>query len=194
MKTVKIPLQDEMEDKDRPVTLRRFPEGMGEQAFYEKDAPRFKPDWVATVSVPRRAGGTAIRYILINDRATLLWCGNIASLELHPFLHRAEALDRPTSIVFDLDPGEGTNVVTCAKIAFLLRDLLERAGLKSFPKMSGSKGLQLYVPLNTAATFAPSLDSSVHRPSMEDRLTEMAFDGNVTAAIFLLKGLKPRAL
>src|SRR5438067_1239303 len=99
--------------KDRPVTMKRFPDGVGGQAFYEKDAPRFTPDWVELAPVPRRAGGTPIRYVLINNRPTLLWCANIASLELHPFLHRAEALDTPTSMVFDLDPGEGTNVVTC---------------------------------------------------------------------------------
>jgi bifunctional non-homologous end joining protein LigD len=140
--------------KDRPVTMKRFPDGIGGQAFYEKDAPRFTPDWVATVPVPRRAGGAPIRYILINDRPTLVWCANLASLELHPFLHRAKALDRPTSMVFDLDPGPGTTILTCAKVAFWLREMLERLGLQSFVKLSGSKGVQLYVPLNTAVTYA----------------------------------------
>ena len=81
--------------KDRPVTLKRFPDGIGGQAFYEKDAPRFTPEWVATAPVPRRAGGKPIRYVLINDRPTLLWCANLASLELHPFLHRAEPSTNP---------------------------------------------------------------------------------------------------
>jgi len=140
--------------KDRPVTLKRYPDGLSGQAFYEKDAPRFTPDWVAIAPVPRRNGGPDIRYVLINDRPTLIWCANIASLELHPFLHRAGALDRPTHIVFDLDPGEGTNVVNCGRVAFRLRDKLERLGLKSFVKLSGSKGIQLYVPLNTPVTYA----------------------------------------
>jgi bifunctional non-homologous end joining protein LigD len=140
--------------KDRPVALRRFPDGVDGQAFYEKDAPRFTPEWVATAHVPRRAGGKDIRYVVINDRATLLWCANLASLELHTFLHRAGALDTPASVVFDLDPGEGAALAACAKVAFLLRDALEKLGLKIFPKVSGSKGLQLYVPLNGKATYA----------------------------------------
>jgi bifunctional non-homologous end joining protein LigD len=140
--------------KNRPVTLRRFPDGAGGQAFYEKDAPRYTPDWVRTTLVPRRTGGEDIRYILINDRATLLWCANLASLELHTFLHRAPAIDTPTYLVFDLDPGEGATLTTCARVAFLLRDRLEKLKLKSFAKISGSKGIQLYVPLNKKTTYA----------------------------------------
>jgi len=140
--------------RDRPVTLKRFPDGIAGRAFYEKDAPRFTPDWVRIAPVPRRAGGPEIRYIMIDDLPTLVWCANMASLELHPFLHRNPALDRPTSIVFDLDPGEGATVITCAEVAFLLRDTLDRLQLQSFPKMSGSKGIQIYVPLNTPVTYA----------------------------------------
>ncbi len=140
--------------KNRPVTLKRFPDGVDGQAFYEKDAPRFTPDWVATAPVPRRAGGSDIRYVLINDRATLLWCANLASLELHAFLHRATGLDVPTSVVFDLDPGDGATLATCAKVAFLLQERLEKAKLQAFPKLSGSKGVQVYVPLNRRATYA----------------------------------------
>ena len=140
--------------RDRPVTLKRFPDGIGGQAFYEKDAPRFTPEWVAIAPVPRRAGGKDIRYVLINDRPTLVWCANIASLELHPFLHKAGALDKPDALVFDLDPGEGANIITAAKVGFLVRDLLLRAGLKTFPKLSGSRGIQIYAPLNTPVTYA----------------------------------------
>ena len=140
--------------KNRPVTLKRFPDGADGQAFYEKDAPRFTPDWVATAPVPRRAGGKDIRYVLINDRATLLWCANLASLELHTFLHLAKALDVPRSVVFDLDPGDGATLATCAQVAFLLRERLEKVKLQAFPKLSGSKGVQIYVPLNGKATYA----------------------------------------
>ncbi|MBV9266747.1 MAG: non-homologous end-joining DNA ligase, partial [Acidobacteriaceae bacterium] len=140
--------------KDRPVTLKRFPDGVHGEAFYEKDAPGYAPDWIATFPVPRKAGGTDIQYILINDLATLVWCANVASLELHPFLHCAPHLDRPTSVVFDLDPGEGTNIRTAAEVAFILKGVLERLNLQSFPKVSGSKGIQLYVPLNTEVTYA----------------------------------------
>jgi bifunctional non-homologous end joining protein LigD len=140
--------------KDRPVTLKRFPDGVGGQAFYEKNAPRFTPDWVQTVSAPRREGGKDIRYIVINDLPTLVWCANLASLELHPFLHLASDLDMPTSIVFDLDPGEGATTASCAEVAILLRDVLDRLELQSFAKVSGSKGIQMYVPLNVPVSYA----------------------------------------
>jgi bifunctional non-homologous end joining protein LigD len=143
--------------KNRPVTLKRFPDGVGGQAFYEKDAPRFTPEWVTIAPVPRRGGakgGKDIRYVVINDRPTLIWCANIASLELHPFLHVADALDTPTSLVFDLDPGPGMNVVDCGKVAFELRERLARLGLQSFVKLSGSKGIQLYAPLNTPVSYS----------------------------------------
>jgi bifunctional non-homologous end joining protein LigD len=168
--------------KDRPVTLKRFPDGPGGKIFYEKDAPRFTPDWVAIAPVPRRAGGPKIRYIVINDRPTLVWCANMASLELHPFLHRASALDTPTSLVFDLDPGEGVTLVGCARVAVLLRDLLDRAGLKCFVKLSGSKGLQLYAPLNTPVTyastqpFARAIAELLTREHPDQIVSEMAKD------------------
>jgi bifunctional non-homologous end joining protein LigD len=138
----------------RPVTMKRFPDGVRGKAFYEKDAPKHTPEWVETTEVPRQKGGKPIRYVCVDDLPTLVWCANIASLELHPFLHRAGQLDCPASIVFDLDPGEGADLVTCAMVAFYLRDLLDANGLKCLPKVSGSKGLQLYVPLNTKVSYA----------------------------------------
>jgi bifunctional non-homologous end joining protein LigD len=139
---------------ERPVTMVRFPDGVGGKSFYEKDAPKHTPDWVHTANVPRRGGGQPIHFVCVDNLATLVWCANIASLELHTFLHRADRLDRPDAMVFDLDPGEGTTLVTCAEVAFSLKALLESDGLQCFPKVSGSKGLQLYVPLNTATTYA----------------------------------------
>lgn len=139
--------------KDRPVALKRYPDGVLAQAFWEKDAPAFTPEWVQTFPVPRRAGGPDIRYILINNAATLAWTANIAALELHPFLHRAPHIQQPTSIVFDLDPGEGADVFSCIEIALRLRKLFEGLDLQIFPKVSGSKGLQIYLPLNTPVTY-----------------------------------------
>ena len=139
--------------EDHPVTLKRYPDGTSGPHFYEKDAPTFTPDWVKTFPVPRRAGGSDIRYIIINDVATLAWCATLANLEIHPFLHRVPRLETPTVIVFDLDPGEGTDVIVCAEVALLLRQALAGVGLEAFPKVSGSKGLQLHVPLNTAVTY-----------------------------------------
>jgi bifunctional non-homologous end joining protein LigD len=138
--------------KNRPVTLVRFPDGVSGKSFYEKQAPKFTPDWVKTFPVPRAEGGV-IDYILINDLPTLAWVANLASLELHPFLHRVPRIDTPTLMVFDLDPGEGASILTCIEVAFLIRSLLERVGLKCLPKVSGSKGLQIYVPLNKRTTY-----------------------------------------
>lgn len=140
--------------RNHPVTLKRFPEGVFGEFFYEKDAPAFTPDWVKTVHVPRReTPGPDIRYILINDLATLVWLANLANLEIHPFLHRAPRLDRPTSIVFDCDPGEGANILDCAQVALRLREVLHELSLDSHVKVSGSKGLQVYVPLNSPITY-----------------------------------------
>jgi bifunctional non-homologous end joining protein LigD len=139
--------------RDRPVTLKRYPNGTRGQFFYEKDAPTFTPDWVKTFPVPRRAGGPDINYIVINDVATLAWCATLANLEVHPFLHRIPQINQPTGVVFDLDPGEGMDVLSCGKVALLLREALAAIDLEAFPKVSGSKGLQLHVPLNTRVTY-----------------------------------------
>ena len=138
--------------KDRPVTLKRFPDGVFGEAFYEKDAPVFTPAWVKTVPVPRReVPGPPIRYILINDLPTLVWVANLATLEIHPFLHTAAQINRPTSVVFDCDPGEGANILDAARVAVLLREVLNQLDLESYVKVSGSKGVQVYVPLNSKA-------------------------------------------
>jgi bifunctional non-homologous end joining protein LigD len=140
--------------KNHPVTLKRYPEGVFGESFYEKDAPAFTPTWVKTVPVPRReTPGADIRYILINDLPTLVWAANYASLELHPFLHRATQLNRPAAIVFDCDPGEGANILDCARVALMLREVFQELGFDSCVKVSGSKGVQVYVPLNSAVTY-----------------------------------------
>jgi bifunctional non-homologous end joining protein LigD len=139
--------------RDRPVTLIRFPNGVTGEKFYEKNAPKFTPDWVATFGVARRHHEGEINYILINDANTLAWCANLAAIELHPFLHRAANIDCPTHVAFDLDPGEGSDLLTCIRVAFLLKEITDQLGLEAFPKVSGSKGLQLYIPLNTPVTY-----------------------------------------
>ncbi|HKG45425.1 MAG TPA: non-homologous end-joining DNA ligase [Pyrinomonadaceae bacterium] len=140
--------------RNRPVTLKRFPEGVFGEAFYEKDAPAFTPDWVKTVPVPRReTPGPDIQYILINDLPTLVWVANLATLEIHPFLHTAAQINRPTAVVFDCDPGEGANILDSARVALMLREVLQGLGLDSYVKVSGSKGLQVYVPLNSPVTY-----------------------------------------
>ncbi len=139
--------------RDRPLTLKRYPEGIHGEHFYEKNAPSHTPAWVETLAVPRSEGGPDIRYILCNDRATLLWVTNLGDIEKHVLLARAPDVNRPTSIVFDLDPGEPATLLDCGRVALRLRDLLQGLGLESFVKVSGSKGLHLGVPLNGDVTY-----------------------------------------
>jgi bifunctional non-homologous end joining protein LigD len=138
--------------KSRPLSFRRYPATINLESFWEKDAPSFTPEWVTTYAVPRASGESEIHYIVANSAKTLTWLASIGAIELHPFLHMTRDVNRPTSVVFDLDPGPGTSIVDCCEVAIILRDALEAIDLKSFAKVSGSKGVQVYVPLNTPAT------------------------------------------
>lgn len=138
----------------RPLTRKRYPDGVEGEAFFEKNAPSHTPDWVHTVRVPSERRGT-VDYVLADDLPTLVWLGNLAALELHTALHRAELLDRPDTVVFDLDPGAPATIVECCRVALLLHGMLEGLGLQTVAKTSGSKGLQVYLPLNAGeATYA----------------------------------------
>jgi bifunctional non-homologous end joining protein LigD len=130
----------------RPLTLKRYPNGVDGQHFYEKNSPKHRPDWVRTA--PIRAGDKTIDYTIVDSTATLAWLANLADIELHTSLSRAEAIERPTMLVFDLDPGPPADIVACCEVGLILRGLFERLGLLSLAKTSGSKGLQIYVPLN----------------------------------------------
>ena len=138
--------------KNRPITLKRYPDGVEGFFFYEKQCPPHRPKWVKTADVPK-SDGTDIHYCVMNDLPALVWAANLADLELHTFLHRAPAIRRPTSLAFDLDPGAPAEILTCADVGLKLKALFDALGLESFAKTSGSKGLQVYVPLNTAATY-----------------------------------------
>ena len=133
--------------RNRPISFKRFPDGVGGEFFWEKDAPAFTPARVKRFPVPRRDGGPPIRYILVNDTRTLLWIASVGGIELHPFLHIVPDIHIATHVVFDLDPGEGADILDCARVALLLRDMLQTLKLQSFAKVSGSKGIQVYVPL-----------------------------------------------
>ena len=135
--------------RNRPLSFKRFPGDIGGDFFWEKDAPGFTPAWVKRFPVPRRESGPSIDYIVCNDTRTLTWLAGIGGIELHPFLHKVPKIDVATHAVFDLDPGAGADIRDCAKVALLLRDMLP---LESFAKVSGSKGIQVYVPLNSGAT------------------------------------------
>jgi bifunctional non-homologous end joining protein LigD len=137
--------------KNRPVSLKRYPDGVTGPYFFEKQAPSHRPKWIETT--PVESEDRRIDYCMINDLPALVWTSNLANLELHTFLHCAPKIEIPTMLAFDLDPGEGTDVLLCAQVGLWIRDLLEGLGIESFPKTSGSKGLQLYVPLNTPINY-----------------------------------------
>lgn len=139
--------------RGRPVTMKRYPNGVDDEYFYEKNAPKHRPDWVKTAPIWSRHNRRHINYLLVEDLPTLTWLANLASLEIHPSLALAEDINRPTMMVFDLDPGPPANIVQCAQVGLWLRDIFEHWGLQSFPKTSGSKGLQVYVPLNTPTSY-----------------------------------------
>ena len=135
--------------RDRPLTLKRYPNGVDAPFFYEKQCPQHRPDWVETAEVWSRHSKRTIGYCLVNDLPALVWVANLASLELHTQLHCGADPDRPTMVAFDLDPGPPADVLDCAQVALWLREVLGDLGLEAFAKSSGSKGMQVYVPLNT---------------------------------------------
>lgn len=139
--------------KNRPLTLKRYPDGVDGPFFYEKQCPSHRPKWVKTTSVYSGGKSKNIDFCLVNDLATLVWAANLADLELHTSLSLARDIQRPTVVAFDLDPGAPANIVQCCEVALLLKEMTDRLGLKSYPKTSGSKGLQVYVPLNTPVTY-----------------------------------------
>jgi len=139
--------------KGRPVTMKRYPNGVDSEFFYEKNAPKHRLEWVKTAPIWSRHNRRHINYLLVDDLPTLIWLANLASLEIHPSLALAKDYDCPTMLVFDLDPGPPANIVQCAQVGLWLREIFEHWGLQSFPKTSGSKGLQVYVPLNTPTSY-----------------------------------------
>jgi bifunctional non-homologous end joining protein LigD len=166
--------------KNRALTLKRYPDGVDHDYFYEKQCPSFRPRWMQVARVWSRHRQRTINFCLVNDLPSLVWVTNLANIELHTSLARRPRTEKPTAMVFDLDPGTGTNILDCALVALDLRALLKNLKLESFPKTSGSKGLQLYVPLNTPVTFdetktfARSLASIVAQAHPERVVTQMA--------------------
>ena len=137
----------------RPLTLKRYPEGVEGMHFYEKNCPKYRPDWIKTAKIWSPGNTRFMYYCVVEDVATLVWLANLADLELHTSLSRAPDMQRPTVIAFDLDPGPPANVVHCCQVGLWVREIFAQFGMEAFPKTSGSKGLQVYVPLNTAVTY-----------------------------------------
>ena len=137
----------------RPLTMKRFPGGVDQEYFFEKNAPAHRPEWIKTAPIWSYGNKRNVNYILANDLSTLIWVANLASLELHPSLSLAKDITCPTMMVFDLDPGPPADMIQCARVGLWLREIFEHFGMQSFPKTSGSKGLQIYVPLNTPTSY-----------------------------------------
>ena len=137
----------------RPLTMKRYPEGVDGMFFYEKNCPKHRPDWVKTASVWSGGRNAYMQYCLAQDIPTLVWAANLADLELHTSLSRSEKMEQPTMMVFDLDPGPPADIVLCCQVASWLKEIFDRFNLEAFAKTSGSKGLQIYVPLNTPVTY-----------------------------------------
>jgi bifunctional non-homologous end joining protein LigD len=163
----------------RALTRKRYPNGVDEEFFYEKNAPQHRPDWVKTAPIWSEGNHRTVHYILANDLPTLVWLANLAAIELHPSLALAKDITCPTMMVFDLDPGPPANIVQCCQVGLWLREVFDHFGLQSFPKTSGSKGLQIYVPLNTPTkyeatkTFAHALAQLLEHDHREMVVSDM---------------------
>lgn len=141
----------------RCMTFRRYPNGVDGTSFFEKRCPSHRPEWVGTAAGPGDCGGE-IQYCRLEEPAAFVWAANLAALELHAPVALASDLEAPQMLVFDLDPGDGVDITGCAAVALDLRTLLDSAGLQAFPKTSGSKGMQIYVPLNSPHTHGHASD------------------------------------
>ena len=139
--------------RNRTLTLKRYPNGVDEDYFYEKQSPKHRPEWVETQAVWSEGNSRNIDFTLCNDLPTLVWLANLADLELHTNLSLASDFLKPTMMVFDLDPGPPASIVECCRVGLWIRDLFGQLKVETFAKTSGSKGLQLYIPLNTPVTY-----------------------------------------
>ena len=139
--------------KGRPLTLKRYPNGVNGMHFYEKNCPEHRPEWVKTAPIWSPGNNKWMDYCLMQDLPSLVWAANLADLELHTSLSLGKEILRPTMLVFDLDPGAPADIIQCCQVAFWLKEVFDGFKLQSFPKTSGSKGLQVYIPLNTPVTY-----------------------------------------
>ncbi len=166
-----------------PMTLLRYPDGVESKPFYEKQAPSHKPPWVKTSAIDSFSEKRTIHFVLVDDLPTLAWTANLAALELHPLLSLDGDVSRPTSIVFDLDPGAPADLVDCADVALLLRELFQHLGLQAFPKTSGSKGMQVYVPLNAPVTYERTAEFAKVVAQLLEREHRKRITSNMSKAV-----------
>ena len=135
--------------KGRPLTLKRYPNGVDAPFFFEKQAPSHRPRWIKTTAIYSESNDRDIDYVVIDGVAALVWVANLADLELHTTMAHAKTPQKPTMVVFDLDPGAPADLHQCCIVGMRIKELFDRNGLESYAKVSGSKGLQVYVPLNS---------------------------------------------
>ena len=177
----------------RAVTLRRFPEGVEdlEAAFFEKRCPKHRPKWVKTTRVQAGPNAGKIDFCVCDSLPTLVWMAQLAAIELHPSLSKGRAPKRPTVVAFDLDPGPPADVVDCARVALRLREVLSQLELESFVKTSGSKGMQLYVPLNTKTSyeetrpFGQALAQLIAKQTPDEVLAKMGKKTDRSGKVFI---------
>ena len=143
--------------EDRGVTFKRWPDGITAEPFFNKRAPSHRPDWIGTCIGPGDKG-KGIEYPMLSEVAALAWSANLAALEIHGPMARCGEIDSPSILVFDLDPGDPATIIECCQVALSIRAVLETVGLEAFAKTSGSKGMQLYVPLNSPHTHQHASD------------------------------------
>jgi len=149
--------------KGRPLTMRRFPGGVDDTSFWEKRCPTHRPDWVKTESIWSESNDEDVDYCVAEDVATLVWAANLADIEMHTSLATAKERGTPRAVVFDLDPGEPADIMDCAELALTIRGMLAGAGLETFVKTSGSKGIQLYLPVNDSRVDYGRTKTFAHR-------------------------------
>ena len=168
----------------RCITLLRFPDGADKKGFFEKRCPKHRPEWIDTTPGPGDHEGE-IGYCRFDEPAALVWSANMAALELHVPMALSDDLETPRAVVFDFDPGEPATIVECCQIALLAREVLEAVGLEAWAKTSGSKGLQVYVPLNTPCTHEAAADFAL----AVGQVLEKQHPGRVTTT--MAKAVRP---
>jgi bifunctional non-homologous end joining protein LigD len=151
--------------RDRSLTVKRYPDGIDGESFFQKNASKYTPDWVKTITLPAEGGKKDVRYILCNDKRTLMWLANQAAIELHPFLSKVDRLERPDWLVMDIDPLEG-GFKESVKAALAAREVLRSHNIDGLAKTSGGKGVHIYVPLVRRHTFA-QVHEAGYRLSLE---------------------------
>ena len=164
---------------DRGVTFKRWPDGVTTEPFFNKRAPSHRPDWVGTCEGPGDKG-KGIEYPVLSEVAALAWAANLAALEIHAPMSRCDDIESPTILVFDLDPGDPATIIECCQVAMAISDVLDKVGLVSFAKTSGSKGLQLYVPLNTPHTHGHVSDFALAVAQLLTKQQPDAVTANMT--------------